>query len=161
LSQAFGTPAKGPDRIEPGPNDSLILQAQCKVFQQIRAWLLNLTDLSSLEPAKSTQKCKRKLKEITAELPLLELIQYTPLRSMPCEPELKIPKDLDIKSLYALFSLFFTKDILQTIAKSTNKYARRKRMKFENSIIQPRTWKKTNPVEIKVFLDILIYIEVY
>jgi hypothetical protein len=80
---------------------------------------------------------------------------------MPREPELKIPKDLDIKSPYALFSLFFTEDILQTISESTNKYARRKRTKFENSVIQPRTWKETNPAEIKVFLGILIYMGVH
>jgi hypothetical protein len=122
---------------------------------------LNLTDLSSLEPAKSAQKHKRKLEEITAELPSIESIQYTPLRSMPREPELKIPKDLDIKSPYALFSLFFTEDILQTISESTNKYARRKQTKFENSVIQPRTWKETDPAEIKVFLGILIYMGVH
>jgi hypothetical protein len=34
-------------------------------------------------------------------------------------------------------------------------------MKFEDSIIQPRIWKDTSPAEIKVFLSILIYMEVY
>jgi hypothetical protein len=34
-------------------------------------------------------------------------------------------------------------------------------MKFEDSVIQPRTWKDTSPAEIKVFLSILIYMGVH
>jgi hypothetical protein len=34
-------------------------------------------------------------------------------------------------------------------------------MKFEDSVIQPRTWKDTSPAEIKVFLGILIYMGVH
>jgi hypothetical protein len=34
-------------------------------------------------------------------------------------------------------------------------------MKFEDLVIQPRTWKNTSPAEIKVFLGILIYMGVH
>jgi hypothetical protein len=34
-------------------------------------------------------------------------------------------------------------------------------MKFEDLVIQPRTWKDTSPAEIKVFLGILIYMGVH
>ncbi|KAL1952990.1 hypothetical protein VTO42DRAFT_3786 [Malbranchea cinnamomea] len=41
----------------------------------------------SQEAPKSTWKRKRKLEEVIAELPSLESIQYTPLRSIPPEPQ--------------------------------------------------------------------------
>jgi hypothetical protein len=62
---------------------------------------------------------------------------------------------------HTIFITFFTEDILETISQSTNAYAKRKRMKFEDSVIQPRTWKDTSPAEIKVFLSILIYMGVH
>ncbi|KAL1953581.1 hypothetical protein VTO42DRAFT_2561 [Malbranchea cinnamomea] len=92
----------------------------------------------SQEVPKSTWKRKRKLEEVIAELPSLESIQYMPLWSIPRKPQLNFPSDLDIESPYALFTLFFTEDILETISNSTNAYAKRQRMKFEDSIIQPR-----------------------
>ncbi|KAL1957208.1 hypothetical protein VTO42DRAFT_6242 [Malbranchea cinnamomea] len=107
----------------------------------------------SQEPPKSTRKRKRTLEEVIAELPSLESIQYTPLRPIPREPQLNPPSDLDIESRYALFSLFFTEDILETISHSTNAYAKRQRMKFEDSIIQPRAWKDTSQQRSRSFLE--------
>jgi hypothetical protein len=114
-----------------------------------------------LESAKTAQKRKRKLQEVIAEIPSIKSLQYTPLRSIPREPLLKLPESLDIESPYALFTLFFTEKVLETIASSTNEYAARKRAQFDDPIIQPRTWKKTNPAEIKDFLGILIYMGVH
>ncbi|EDN09364.1 predicted protein [Histoplasma mississippiense (nom. inval.)] len=98
-------------------------------------------------------------------------------------------KDINIESPYALFTLFFSEECFQQISNSTNLYAKLKKengdtdneapkfsdveMEIETekiivetssistSIIQPREWKKINPAEIKVFIDLLLYMEVH
>jgi hypothetical protein len=71
---------------------------------------------------------KRKLDDITAELPSREAldarIQLLFLSSFP--PRLQLPSGLDIDSSYALFSLFISEDIFEFISQSTNEYAQRK-----------------------------------
>ena len=107
-------------------------------------------------------KRKRTLQEVITELKPVDEVEYQPLRSTLREPELRLPADTDINDPYTLFSLFFTNDIIETIAKSTNLYAQRKRREFyQDTVIQGRTWKPTNAAEIRVFLGVVIYMGVH
>ena len=103
----------------------------------------------------SLGKCK--IDEIAKELPLLESIDYLPLEAAPRKPVLILPESLDIDSPYALFSLFISDDMFETISKNTNAYARIK----QAGEMGGWAWKNTCAQEIKVFFGILIYMGVH
>jgi len=54
----------------------------------------------------------------------LETLKFTPLSVNKQAPQLNLPSGLDMQSSYSLFSLFFTEEIFEKIANSTNAYAR-------------------------------------
>ncbi|KAL1956703.1 hypothetical protein VTO42DRAFT_6853 [Malbranchea cinnamomea] len=120
-------------------------------------------DQAASNAPKTAAKRKRKLEEIMAELPSLEVVksQYTPLQTVPRQPKLHIPNTADADSPYALFSLFLTEEIFDKIADSTNAYARAKLPKIHDANTHARSWKDTNAAEIKVFFGILIYMGVH
>ena len=112
---------------------------------------------------------KRNLDEIVAEIPSREELEkrFKLLVPSSSPPELRLPTGLDIDSPYALFSLFISEDIIQSISQSTNEYAQRKRVRDNDSDIDSprpgagRSWKDTTAVDIKVFFGILIYMGVH
>lgn len=86
-------------------------------------------------------------------------------------PEPQIPADLDQDSPFALFSLFFTEEMFQTIATNTNAYALQQLAiprgrdsqgtRLPENDSNQRAWWATNAAEIKVFVGCLIYMGVH
>ncbi|EDN06697.1 predicted protein [Histoplasma mississippiense (nom. inval.)] len=138
---------------------------------------------------KMSRKRKRPIEEVIAELPPLESVKFHPILPASRDPILNIPANINISSPYALFTLFFSEESLQNISDSTNLYAKLKKNArdtddeapelseieeneeaqdieiseisiFSKPSIQQYSWKNTNPVEIKVFIGILLYMEV-
>jgi hypothetical protein len=89
---------------------------------------------------------KRKLEEVIGEIPKLESIQYIPLQQTQHTPQLYLPSNINIESHLAIFSLFFSNEVFQTISDFTNAYA--KIHKAEDDYARP--WQDTNLIEIKV-----------
>ncbi|QSS62437.1 hypothetical protein I7I51_02174 [Histoplasma capsulatum] len=138
---------------------------------------------------KTPKKRKRPIEKVIAEIPSLESVKFLPMQATSQGPVLNLSIDINIESPYALFTLFFSEECFQQISNSTNLYAKLKKedgdtdneapelsgveMEIETekiivetssistSIIQPREWKKINPAEIKVFIDLLLYMEVH
>ncbi|OQD94930.1 hypothetical protein PENSOL_c023G10428 [Penicillium solitum] len=126
----------------------------------------------------TTATHKRKLDEITAELPTKEELsqQLRPLMPSSKPPRLYLPTGLDLESPYAIFNLFISEEIFEFISQSTNEYAQREVVKPSDFAITstptdattttttpttPRVWKDTTTAEIKVFFGILIYMGVH
>jgi hypothetical protein len=121
----------------------------------------------------TTATHKRKLDEITAELPTKEELsqRLRPLIPSSEAPRLLLPPGLDLESPYAIFTLFISEEIFEFISQSTNAYARREIAKLSDSATTsattaaaattPRVWKDTTTGEIKVFFGILIYMGVH
>ena len=81
-------------------------------------------------------------------------------------PKICLPKDILPDNAYGIFSLFFTNEILETIAKNTNKYAvqREARLRRESGRHGKRPkdpWVNTSVAELRAFLGVLIYRSVY
>src|SRR5436190_3353799 len=85
------------------------------------------SDLPPSPPSKSSKKRKRTVEEVIAEITSLKSLEFKPLSVDKQAPQLNLPSDLDMRSSYSLFSLFFTKEIFEKIANSTNVYAHLKR----------------------------------
>jgi hypothetical protein len=47
-------------------------------------------------------------------------VQFIPLKTPPFEPQLQLPPHTNRHNAYAIWSLFFTEDILQGIIDTTN-----------------------------------------
>jgi hypothetical protein len=121
------------------------------------------TCLPAYLPAMPT---KRKLDDITAELPSREALDARIQLLFPSSfpPQLQLPSGLDIDSPYALFSLFIGEDIFEFISQSTNEYAQRKQAasgRSSSEFSPGRAWKDTTIADIKVFFGILIYMGVH
>ena len=68
-----------------------------------------------------------------------------------------LPSNIFSNDLYAIFCLFFTNEVLQIIAENTNKYA-----DLHKVYTRPRvSWKKTLIVELKAYLEVLLYCSLY
>ena len=69
-----------------------------------------------------------------------------------------LPDDVSHDDPYAVFSLFFTEDILQTIADHTNEYAQ-----LYPGPVTPysRVWEPTTAAELKAFLGAYIWMGVH
>jgi hypothetical protein len=108
---------------------------------------------------------KRKLDDITAELPSREALEMRikPLFPSSFPPQLQLPSRLNMNSPYALFSPFISEDIFEFISQSTNEYVQRKQAGIggESSASSCRTWKYTTVADIKVCFGILIYMGVH
>lgn len=75
---------------------------------------------------KTTQKlftAKRKIEEVRAKIFNIETVEFDSFKSDARVSKLHISFNIDIISFYALFSLFFEKNIYQTIDDSINSYA--------------------------------------
>ena len=69
-----------------------------------------------------------------------------------------LPDDVSHDDPYAVFSLFFTEDILQTIADHTNEYAQ-----FYPGPVTPysRVWEPITAAELKAFLGAYVWMGVH
>ena len=112
-------------------------------------------------PRETSKKRKRTLEEVTAAITSLKDLKYEPLVLNKQAPQLNLPSGLNMRSSYSLFSLFFTEEIFEKIANSTNAYAHLKRHVDDEKEFQGRSWKNTNAAEIKVFFATLIYMGVH
>ena len=72
-------------------------------------------------------------------------------------PKLCLPSNVSPNNAYSIFSLFFTNEVLETIAKNTNGYAT-----LQKAHIRPRVlWKDTSVAGLKAYLGVLIYRSLY
>src|SRR5690242_7073417 len=78
-------------------------------------------------PRETSKKRKRTLKEVIAAITSLKDLKYEPLVLNKQAPQLNLPSSLNMRSSYSLFSLFFTEEIFEKIANSTNAYTHLKR----------------------------------
>ena len=69
--------------------------------------------------------------------------------------EVCLPLNICSNNVYGIFSLFFSRDVLDVIIKHTNKYGARHHQYLKIS------WKNTLVAEIRVFLGILIYCSLF
>jgi hypothetical protein len=74
----------------------------------------------------------------------------------PFPPKIELPPGVNIESLYSLFTLFFSDDLIALLSSNTNKYA-----KAKNAGQSGREWHETTASDIKIFIAILIYIGVH
>ena len=135
--------------------------------------LLDPADSSNLlpnPPSRTSKKRKRELEEIITEIANIEKEkEFQPLQLNERAPQLRLPPNINMEDLYSLFTLFFTEEIFEMIAHSTNIYAelnrvigcKSKKTKEIQDIDLGRAWKDTNEAEIKVFFAILIYMGLY
>ena len=82
----------------------------------------------------------------------------------PSKPNL--PTNISPTDAYGIFSLFFTTDILETIAKNTNKYAALHGADQSKPPSQTRKtpttpWRNTSARELRAYLGVLIYRSLY
>ena len=67
--------------------------------------------------------------------------------------EVCLPPNIHPDNAYGIFSLFFSRDVLDVIMKLTNKYGHHQYLKA--------SWKNTLVAEIRAFLGILIYCSLF
>lgn len=67
----------------------------------------------------------------------------------------KLPKHVNPANAYEIFSLFFSEEVLETIAKHTNEYAAYHRQVDEYT--RPRPWKDTTPKELMAYITTYIW----
>lgn len=118
-------------------------------------------DIARMKSAAKEGSSKRKLHEITADLPTKEDLSQRLQRLDPTSipPQLHLPKGLDLSSPYAIFTLFIGEEMFQRISRSTNEYAAKD--PDNQSPDTGRVWKDTSIEDIKVFFGILIYMGVH
>jgi hypothetical protein len=91
------------------------------------------------------------------EIPHFHDVAFDPLElAEPFPPTVQLPSGVDIESLYSLFSLFISQDLISLLSANTNKYA-----KAKNAGQYGREWHDTTASEIKIFLATLIYMGVH
>ena len=101
-----------------------------------------------------------------------DMVDFQPFSEGPQrEPCVDLPPNLDLDSPYAIFSLFWTKEMWNILAENTNSYALRQgaierdtgglgvRLNFDrdDGSMNQRPWYATNPNELKVFIGAIIY----
>ena len=86
---------------------------------------------------------------------------FHPLVVPPRHRKLNFPPNVQPNDAYALFSLFFSDDILNIIARNTNTFAyvRESRLEQEkpNRKRKKKPWQHTSICELKAYLGVFIY----
>ena len=81
--------------------------------------------------------------------------EFKPVIMSDRPAEVCLPPDVRPNDAYGIFSLFFSKDVLDVLVKNTNKYGARYHQQLK------ATWKDISIAEIRAFLGILIYRSMY
>jgi hypothetical protein len=89
------------------------------------------------------------------------LPDFDPLLIIPADhyPKCsKLPKRINPKDALAIFDLFFTKEVLDTLAEYTNKYAEQKRAQDpDTKRDHARPWYPTSSKELSAYIGVLIW----
>ncbi len=141
-------------------------KAQLKTQKQLDAEALKA---EKIDLGKLSQK------DFASRLIDAKTVEFEPFQEGPRrEPKPIYPTDLDLDSPLAIFSLFWTEEMWQILAKNTNAYALRQgavergrdhtgaRQHHGNWTINQRAWWPTNADELKVssvLLSIWVYIQ--
>jgi len=113
-------------------------------------------------------------KEFASRLIDAKTVEFEPFQEGPRrEPKPIYPTDIDLDSPLAIFSLFWTEEMWQILAKNTNGYALRQgavergrdhtgaRQHHGNWTINQRAWWPTNADELNVFVGAIIYMGIH
>jgi hypothetical protein len=78
-------------------------------------------------PSPKKEETKRNLAQLLREMPHYEDVVFEPLKmAEPFPPTIELPPEVNIESLYSLFALFFSDDLIALLLSNANKYAKAK-----------------------------------
>ena len=109
--------------------------------------------MATVRDSTDPQGTKRPNKDLIIDIAHI----FNPVIITDCSLKLCLPSNIFSNNLYAIFSLFFTNEVLQTITENTNKYA-----DLHKVHTRPRiSWKNILIVELKAYLGVLFYRSLY
>jgi hypothetical protein len=119
-----------------------------------------LAPIEQLNPHPTKQKA-RTLEDILHEFGPITSVSFQPFQAEPAQPARAVlPTSFPKKPHpFDYFTLFFTRDLFQTITINTNRYANVQRLKVAQEMA--REWSNLLMEELYVFVSAIIYMGVY
>jgi hypothetical protein len=122
---------------------------------------LPMEDPTPNPPTQPTQQKPQSLEDILLKLGPITSVSYEPFKGEPRQAaKALLPPSFPQKPHpFDYFSLFFTRDLLQTITTNTNRYANIRRLQVAQE--RAREWTNLLVEELYVFLGAIIYMGIY